>query len=80
MKNHILKYPSLGLPPSSAKVTAFNIISDKMKDDIRFYTIKEFHEAMEKLSDDVYSNKIKTDILLVATNYLLISVDTDQIY
>ena len=51
-----------------------------MKDDIRFYTIKEFHEAMEKLSGDVYANKIKTDIPLAATYYLLISVDTDQIY
>ena len=31
---------------------------DKMEDDFELYTVKKFHEAMEKLDDEVYSSKI----------------------
>ena len=31
---------------------------DKTEDDFELYTVKKFHETMEKLDDEVYSSKI----------------------
>ena len=55
-----------------------------MKDDFEQYTVKDFREAVEKLGDDIYSQKIgkkkaDTNIFIVANNYLLITVNMDQI-
>ena len=57
-ENSIPKYASRGWPPSSAKLTAFNTMCDKMENECELYTIKDFHEAMQKLGGDVYSVKM----------------------
>ena len=57
-ENPIPKYASRRRPPSSDKLTAFNTMCDKMKNECELYTIKEFQEAMQKQGDDVYSVKM----------------------
>ena len=80
-ENPITKYASRGRPPSSAKLTAFNFIRGKMEDHFKLYTVKEFHQAMEKIDDDFYSSKMTKiklkPIFLVAHNYPLIFVNSN---
>lgn len=67
-ENPILKYALPGGPLSSGKLTACFIICYKMEDDFELYTLKEFHEAIEKLGDDIYSwNMIKLPKLTITT-------------
>ena len=57
-ENPVLKYASRGRPTSSDKLTAFNAICNKLEDDSKLYTIKEFHDALQREGDDVYSWKM----------------------
>ena len=52
--NHV----SQGRPTSSDKLAAFSARCDKMEDDSELYTIKLFHDIMQKEGHDVYSQKI----------------------
>ena len=53
--NLIVKFASHGRPPSSEKLTPCFIMCYKLEDDSKLYTVKDFHEAIEKLGDDANS-------------------------
>lgn len=64
------------------KTDSIYIMCDKNEDDFELYTVKEFHEAIEKsfwwcVHFENGKNKIETDIFRVIVNYLLISVNND---
>ncbi len=56
-ENPIPKHTSRGRPPSREKEHAFNIMCRKIEETIELFTVKEFNDEMEKLSDNIYSVK-----------------------